>query len=588
MKTLFTLFFFLIINSLLVAQNIDSLENILINSKGIEKVDILNKLSAGHNNSSIHISFDYAGQALKLSKSISYKKGEADALFNIGKGYLNKNHYDSALFIIKSALKLFTENNDSLKISSASNYLGRIYANYSNYDKALEYFFYSLKIAEKNKYNMNIAYSLMYIANIYFYQYNYSLALQYYTYAYNAGKNINDKKFQGIILNNLGAVYNNLGKDKKAIQCYTEALKFYTEPDKNVEKCHTLTNIGIIYNNQGQKDSALYYHNKAIKIAEKNSDIYSLAYISFNIADLYLKPVNFIKADYHLSKAIKHAEAIEANDIIRLVYYNYAQLFSKVNNFKKAFYYQSLYQQLHDSIYNDESDKRIADMEVKYETEKKEQKIVLLNTEKKLQKIKLTKQRILILFLIIFTSIVFFLFVIIYFQKLAQKKANKELVKRNLELVKSENEFAEIKFSRADITNDNSKPKLINEKYKLSTINEDQKKELKHFILDSMTEQKLYKDKNLNLQNYSKRIKENKNRVSQVINQEFNKNFSNFINEYRVKEARRMLSNTKYQNLTIEAIAYEVGFSSKSTFNRVFKDITGITPSFYLQSAKTL
>jgi AraC-like DNA-binding protein len=192
------------------------------------------------------------------------------------------------------------------------------------------------------------------------------------------------------------------------------------------------------------------------------------------------------------------------------------------------------------------------------------------------------------LFLIIFTSIVFFLFVIIYFQKSAQTKANKELVKRNLELVKSENEFAEIKLSKQSKTNNNSNPQLLNERYKLSTINEEQIKELKNIIINSMTELKLFKDKDLNLPEYSKKIKENKNRVSQVINQEFNKNFSNFINEYRVKEARRMLSNTKYQNLTIEAIAYEVGFSSKSTFNRVFKDITGITPSFYLQSAKTL
>ena len=539
------------INSLLIAQNIDSIKN-------------------------------------KLSKSISYKKSEADTLFNIGKEYLNENQYDSALFVLKSALTLFTNNNDSLKMSSVLSYIGRIYANYSNYDKALEYFFRSLKIAEKNKYNTSIAYSLMYIANIYYYQYRDSLALQYFTNAYNAGKNINDKKFQGIILNNLGAVYNNLGKDKKAIQCYTDALKYYTEPDRNIEICHTLTNIGIIYNNQGQKDSALYYHNKALKIAEKISDLYSLAYISFNIADLYLQPVNFEKANYYLSKAIKHAEAIEANEIIRLVYYNYAQLFSKVNNFEKAFFYQSLYQQLHDSIFNEESDKRIADMEVKYETEKKEQKIVLLNTEKELQEIKLTKQKNVNLFLIIFTSIVFSLFVIIYFQKSVQKKANKELVKRNLELVKSENEFAEIKLNKQGKTNNNSNPKLIDEKYKFSTINENQKEELKHFILDSMTEQKLFKDKNLNLQNYSKKIKENKNHVSQVINQVFDKNFNNFVNEYRVKEARRMLSNTKYQNLTIEAIAYEVGFSSKSTFNRVFKDITGITPSFYLQSAKTL
>jgi len=580
----------LVINSLLAIQNIDSLENKLINSKGTEKVDILNELSDMLRDTSIDKSFEYSRQALKLSQNHSYKKGEADALFNIGKGYHKKNQNDSALFILKNALVFFIDNNDSSQMSSVLNYIGSIYHDYSNYDKALEYYFRSLIIAEKLKNITQIAYTLTNIGNAYFYQLNYPLALKYYTDAFNASKSLDDKKFQGIILNNLGAVYSRIGNNKKAIQYYTDALKYYTEIDWEVGIGYTLNNIGIIYKNQGKKDSALYYFNESIKIAEESADVSSLANVSLNMADLYLNPVNFEKAWFHLSNALKYAEAIEANDIIRLAYYSFAELYSGINNFEKAFFYQSLYLQLHDSIFNEESDKRIADMEVKYETEKKEQKIILLNTEKELQEIKLSKQRNFNLFLIIFASIVLFSAIIFYFQKSVQKRANKELVKRNLELVESENELAVIESGRQYITKgiSNSNPQLIDEKYKSSTIIEEQKEELKHYILNSMIEQKLFKDKDLNLNSYSKKIEANKNHVSQVINEKFNKNFSNFINEYRVKEARRLLSDIKYHNITFEAIAYEVGFASKSSFNRVFKNITGITPSFYLETAKNI
>ena len=590
MKVLFIIFLFAVFTNLLANPNTDSLENKLVNSKGTEKVDVLNKLSVLFLDKSIDKSFEYSRQALGLAQNYSYKKGEADALFNIGKGYHNKNQNDTALIVLKNALGLFLENNDSVQMSSALNYIGSIYHDYSNYEKALEYYFRSLTVGEKLKNTKQIAYPLTNIGNAYFYQLNYPLALKYYTDALNTSKKLNDKKFQGIILNNLGAVYSNLDDDKKAIECYTNALNHYTEIGWGVGVGQTYDNIGIIYKNEGKRDSALYYFNQSYKIAEDNSNVYSMANISLNIADLYLDPLNFEKAKFHLSNALKYAGEIGANDIIRLTYDNYTQLYSAINNCEQAFYYQSLYMKMHDSIFNEESNKRIADMQVKYEVEKKEQEIILLNTEKELQETKISQQSNFNLFLIIFASIVLLASVVFYFQKSVQKKANLELVKRNLELVKSEDEVADIKSTREDIAKGKNvrKTEFVDEKYKSSTIDEKQMGDLKNHILVSMTEQKLFKDKDLNINSYSEKIGAGKNHVSQVINQKFNKNFNNFINEFRIKEARRMLSDSKYQNITIEAIANEVGFASKSSFYRVFKDITGITPSFYLQSSKTL
>ena len=66
--------------------------------------------------------------------------------------------------------------------------------------------------------------------------------------------------------------------------------------------------------------------------------------------------------------------------------------------------------------------------------------------------------------------------------------------------------------------------------------------------------------------------------LSQVINTEHNKNFREFINTLRIKEAEKLLKET---SLKIEAVAYETGFNTISTFNIAFKKETGITPSEY-------
>ena len=69
--------------------------------------------------------------------------------------------------------------------------------------------------------------------------------------------------------------------------------------------------------------------------------------------------------------------------------------------------------------------------------------------------------------------------------------------------------------------------------------------------------------------------------LSQVINTSLGQNFYNLINSYRVEEAKQQLSASDKQNQTILAIAYDVGFNSKSVFNKAFKKFTGTTPSKY-------
>ncbi len=101
----------------------------------------------------------------------------------------------------------------------------------------------------------------------------------------------------------------------------------------------------------------------------------------------------------------------------------------------------------------------------------------------------------------------------------------------------------------------------------------------KYMVID-----KPYLNRELTIYDLSSQLKIPRHFLSEVINEHMGKNFYNLVNEYRVEEVKRRIVDPAYSNLTILAIAYDSGFNSKSSFNTIFKEKTGMTPSEYLQS----
>ncbi len=98
-------------------------------------------------------------------------------------------------------------------------------------------------------------------------------------------------------------------------------------------------------------------------------------------------------------------------------------------------------------------------------------------------------------------------------------------------------------------------------------------------ILHFMSNEKPYLDANLSLPELAGKLKMPSHHLSRVINEQFKVNFFDFINQYRVNEVKSKMGNPEYENLSLLGIALDSGFNTKSAFNRVFKKITGVTPS---------
>jgi len=97
---------------------------------------------------------------------------------------------------------------------------------------------------------------------------------------------------------------------------------------------------------------------------------------------------------------------------------------------------------------------------------------------------------------------------------------------------------------------------------------------------------RIYEDPELTLAMLAAQLKILPHDLSRIINQGLKKNFSDFINEFRVRDIVRKMQHPAYEHLTLLGIAYESGFNSKTTFNRVFREMTGKTPLEYKKSLK--
>ena len=122
-------------------------------------------------------------------------------------------------------------------------------------------------------------------------------------------------------------------------------------------------------------------------------------------------------------------------------------------------------------------------------------------------------------------------------------------------------------------------------KYQSNVIDDQRKEEIFLKARRAMQDPLVICQPNFTLQDLAELIGEKKRDVSQVINEIYGGNFNSFINEYRIKEACRMMNNAEKQNLTIEAIAECVGIKSRSYFAAIFKRVTGLNPSEYIALA---
>jgi AraC-like DNA-binding protein len=152
---------------------------------------------------------------------------------------------------------------------------------------------------------------------------------------------------------------------------------------------------------------------------------------------------------------------------------------------------------------------------------------------------------------------------------------------KSISLVEKQKASGEQLVKETELHNTNPHQTVLTGKYQRNRLNDSEAKQLYQELLEFMDRSKPYKTTDLTLPLLASKLKTTTHCLSQIINRYTSMNFYNFINLYRVNEAKRLMDDEANTNKKIINIIYESGFNSKSVFNNFFKKFIGQNPSEY-------
>ena len=398
-------------------------------------VNLLNKQSTASMADDPDKAISLATQAKVLAEKIGFKQGEAYGLKNIGLGYYYKSNPVAVLDHWVQSLKLFEQINDETGIANLLNNIAAIYAEQGDDEKALEYSLRSLKLSEKLNDKLRILSALNTIGTVY----NNKVetkdkALDYLSRALPFCEELGNKIALGTISGNIGEIYFYKRDFKKAVDYFIRAIKAYDSSSNPTNSSFAYNGIGKVYMKQGDFDKALSYHNKALSIAEKFSSKQNMVGSLEGIANVYIAQKDYNTALSYYNKAIIIGEEIKAAQELKDLYQETANAYSKIDDYKNAFKYKTLYADVKDTLYNEATAKKLGNLQLEFDLEKKQGEVNLLTKDKAITDQKLQRQRLFKNAFMIGLALVLMIAILIYRNYRAKVKTHKILDKQKGEI----------------------------------------------------------------------------------------------------------------------------------------------------------
>jgi serine phosphatase RsbU (regulator of sigma subunit) len=352
----------------------------------------------------------YGDSALRLAKKLNYPNGIAAGYNALAYAQNTIGKYDAAIQNLLNAIDEYTKINHRKGLMQTYNTLANSYLGLKDYQKAYKNYYKCFELANTEPlYKHMIAISSVGLGNVL----------------------IEEKKYE------------------QAISYFKTAEKEFINEDLTLNAAYCRGMVGEAYYRDGKYEEAEKNILTAIPVFEKENDEYALGLNLFNLGSIELARNNFDKAIKYLRRSFELNLKRNAWDNIQENAFLLSEVYEKKSNASDALKYYKVYMQYKDSVINKERNKAIADAESKYESEKKEQELLLKGLELEKSELKVSQRNNLIYVfasaILLFTILLFF----VYRGLIQKKKANTLLQNKNDEIEKQK---AIIEEKNKDIT----------------------------------------------------------------------------------------------------------------------------------------
>lgn len=469
-------------------------------------------------------------------------------------------HYYISVDYFQKALKSDFMKKDLKLAESCWNNIGASSDKLNLLPQALSAYQESLKLAEQRRDSTGIAETWINIGLLAGRVKNYKeadattrRALAYFT-----GKK--DTLNISLCFQNLSVFYAEQGSYDSAYKYNVLSLQLYQAIGDVYGETVLTNNLGVRYSDKKQYDLAIATQEKALRMARELGMIGFEGTIFMNLGENYLALKNYPEAEKNFKLAFLMSDSAQTRDNYERLYWLMTDLYAQQGNYQQYRKWAAAFQDFLEKEAEAGALARYDELKNLYELEKKEAQILAQS-----EKLRQRRNQLLLMggaILLICGALVFI--TILYIRS---KKLMRSLYLSNVAQVRQ--------------------PRVVVETVATSQQEKEgrsQHAELFARIEDQMAEEKLFRRPNLTIADLSAALGSNDKYISQAINSLSGKNFSGFLNDYRINEAKRLMLSG--QELTLKQIAADCGFSNPSTFYRQFKDLTGLTPSSFYEMCR--
>ena len=353
--------------------------------------------------SQIGYSFALKGEVdsslLYWNKSIDiYKKNKdpysaAKILNNVGSNLIFKGEYDKAKTILDEVERTFSSM-DSLKQNIPTyNNLGLLYDVQGDYISGQKYYMKAVKLSQALNDTLGIANAYNNIAVMYFYLDNYEKSIQY---SYESLKYTVNNKYTGLrgkTFKNMALSYEYLNNIDSALHYHYQSLEIDKSMNNQLGIAKSYHNMGGLYYEKGNYSKALDYLLKAKNIKETYADQEGISSTYNYLGKIYTKKKDFKTAYTYLTKGLEIATDLQIPEELLDIYLSSAEYYHESGDDKQSYKFLNLHRILNDSIKNVDVKNKLADLELKYETAKKEAENENLKAEQVIKSITISRQK---------------------------------------------------------------------------------------------------------------------------------------------------------------------------------------------------
>ena len=427
-------------------------------------------------------------------------------------------------------------------------------------------------IPEKAEYYKNIA-------DAYTAFKDYPKAIYYYNKVLEEKDNKRSLHSKQHALNGIGLLYRNGFNDlDRSDSCFRLLMnvEFFKDDKYLYETWNGISAGNMGYNMllRGEYDKAIILLKKSLETIMNNCSGYGCDYAyasgpAINLADIYVRKGDLSEAKYYIDMARDYYAHSPREGRLPRIYEVLSKYYAATSNVNLSIVYMDSTlkaNKKYEEQYNSMILLRLEQQEFAKQQEKLNREIELKN-----------QAQIRLMIISIGFIFIFVLSVLLYLLYRKNRNAYHELVRKSQKWAQAlpdvQNIEEPIIETDTDSTNQEEKEQIqknIQDEIDLSIMNK---------IEILMYEQKVYKDYTLSVDSLSQLLGSKKHYVSGAINRCTKNNFNTFVNEYRIKEAIRLLSDKKSQMYSIDSIASELGFNDRQNFHRVFKKMTGLSPT---------